>query len=369
MSRRTTLTLSIVSAAFAVAITAGAFLTLGGPTDPESSQLAAEIRSEQPMTELTAGPRPQAPTTPPTFAELTRPTVDWSAIYAKSVPALVSVVTDEGAGSGFFISEEGHVITNHHVIASGDNLRIYTQQGNVVEAELMAKDVGNDLALLKVDPQGLQITVPLYADIDGIRIGDPVGALGAPFGLPNTLTVGIVSALDRTRRSSPETWEPLRAMIQTDAALNPGNSGGMLIDDQGRVIGIPTQIESSVRSSSGIGFAVSVETLLRSLPTLLEGRDVERTFLGVSLDQTAEPLRVEDVFCNSAADLADVRDGDRIISINGQSADTFDELVEVLATISPGDQVAITVRRSLRQVELETTAKAWPSAPLGGGCG
>lgn len=368
MSRRSSLSISILSAAIAVAITAGVFLTLGdGPSD-EPTLNPAEIVTNQTPT-VTETPRPRVPSFPPSFAESTTTTVDWSAIYEKTITALVSVITDEGAGSGFFVSQDGHVITNLHVVAGGESLRIFTQQGDMVDAELVARDVGNDLALLKVDPQGLAITVPLFADIDEIRVGDPVGALGAPFGLPNTLTVGIVSALDRTRRSGPQTWEPLRAMIQTDAALNPGNSGGMLIDGRGRVVGIPTQIQSSDRTSSGIGFAVSVESLLRSLPTMLEGRDVERTFLGVSLDQSNGRLSIEDVFCNSAADLADVRAGDRLIAINDQSADTIDELVEVLASINPGDEITITVQRSWRRVELEATAKAWPTSPLNSGCG
>lgn len=369
MSRRNALSISILSAVTAAAITAGAFLTFDDQPDAETAHSAAEIVHEQTLTEFEPR-RPETPLFPPSFAEsTTTTTVDWSAIYDKTVQALVSVITDEGAGSGFFVSKDGHVITNLHVVANGESLRIFTQQGDMVDAELIARDVGNDLALLKVDPEGLEITVPLYANIDEIRVGDPVGALGAPFGLPNTLTVGIVSALDRNRRSGPQTWEPLRAMIQTDAALNPGNSGGMLIDGRGRVVGIPTQIESSVRSSSGIGFAVSVESLLRSLPTMLEGRDVERTFLGVSLDRSSGRLQVEDVFCNSVADLANVQAGDRLVAINDQSAATIDELVEVLATITPGDEITITVQRSWRRVELEATAKAWPTSPLSAGCG
>ncbi len=368
MSRARSLTVSVLSAATAAAITAAAFLAFAGQPEAAPDDGVTEIRSEQPMT-VAKTPLPEAPTTPPTFSELTRPTVDWATIYANTVPSLVSVVTDAGGGSGFFVSEDGHVVTNHHVVAGGDDVRIYTQQGERVEAEILARDVGNDLALLKVDPDGLEIVVPAFGEIDEIHVGDPVGALGAPFGLPNTLTVGIVSALDRTRRSGPQTWEPLRAMIQTDAALNPGNSGGMLIDEGGRVIGIPTQIESSFRSSSGIGFAVSVEALTRSLPTMLEGRDVERTFLGVSLNRTGRPLTIVDVYCETAADDAELRDGDRLLSINGQSANTYEELADLLAAIQPGDDMTITVQRGLRRVEVEATAKAWPSTHPEAGCG
>lgn len=368
MSRRSALSISLVSAAAAAAITASAFLAFGGGPAAESTHNPAAIVGEQTVAAAETA-RPRAPLFPVSFAESSTATVDWSATYRKAVPSLVSVTTDVGGGSGFFVSNDGHVITNLHVVADGELVRVRTQQGQDLEAELVARDVGRDLALLKVDPAGVDITVPLFADFDEIRVGDPVGALGAPFGLPNTLTVGIVSALDRTRRSGPETWEPLQDMIQTDAALNPGNSGGMLIDGRGRVVGIPTQIESNDRTSSGIGFAVSVETLVKSLPIMLEGRDVERTFLGISLDLSSGRIRIEDVYCNSAADLADVRAGDRLIAINDQPADTVDELVEVLDSITPGEEITITVQRSWRRIELETTAKAWPIAPLSAGCG
>ena len=368
MSRRTAFSLTILSAATAAAITVAAFLSLGDRADAEPTHNPSAIRTEEPLT-TTETRSPEAPALPMSFAELATTTVDWSAIYDRTVPALVSVVSDEGAGSGFFVSKDGHIITNLHVVEEGQSLRILTQDGDMFEAELIAKDAGNDLALLKIDPEGLDIKVPLFANFDEIRVGDPVGALGAPFNLPNTLTVGIVSALDRDRGNGSQAWEPLRGMIQTDAALNPGNSGGMLVDGRGRVIGIPTQIESRVPSSSGIGFAVSVETLLRSLPTMLEGRDVERTFLGVTLDRSSGRLSIEDVFCGSAADLADMRAGDGLIAINDQSADTIDELTEVLATITPGEEMTITVQRGWRRVELNATAKAWPTSPLDRGCG
>ena len=368
MSRSRAFLLSLFVAAVAAAITAGAFLWFDHGTESERSSGSTEILSKR-STAIPEAAAPSTPVLPPTFAEATRTTVDWAAIYARTVPALVSVVTDRGGGSGFFVSTDGHVITNHHVAASGNNLRVVTQQGDIVDAELVAKDLGNDLALLKIDPQGLTIKVPLYADMEDVRVGDPVGALGAPFALPNTLTVGIVSALDRERGNGPQAWEPLRGTIQTDAALNPGNSGGMLIDARGRLIGIPTQIESNGGSSTGIGFAVSVEALLRSLPVLIEGRDVERTFLGVTLDRSNGQLRVGDVFCDSSADLAGVKAGDRLISINDASAESVNELVGALAAITPGEEIVITVRRGWRRVELETTAQAWPTVPLSGGCG
>lgn len=368
MSRRHAVTMSLISAAIAAAITAAAVLALDRSVEPAPTHSTADIRSEQPPPSLQT-PRPRTPAAPQSFAESTAATVDWAAIYEQTVPALVSVVADGSAGSGFFVSQDGHVITNFHVVSGGGSLRVFTQQGNMLDAELIAKDVGNDLALLKVDPKGIEITVPLFADLEETRVGDPVGALGAPFSLPNTLTVGIVSALGRERQNGAQAWEPIRGMIQTDAALNPGNSGGMLIDGRGRVVGIPTQIESNDRTSSGIGFAVSVQTLLRSLPTMLEGRDVERTFLGVTVDGSDGRLKIQDVFCGSSADRADLKAGDTLLSVNDHSTETLDDLVDVLASITPGERITIKVQRGLRRIEVAATAKAWPTNPLRRGCG
>ena len=369
MSRRKAFASSISAALIAAAITAGAFLSFGGSDSPVTGEPSGAIQYELAESLVVAQP-PAVPLTPPdTFSGLTRASVNWAGVYAKVLPSLVSVVTEAGTGSGFFVTEDGHVVTNLHVVSDAEQVYIYLQDRSRHEAELIARDAGNDLALLKIDADEVEIHVPSFGGLNDLRIGDPVGALGAPFGLPNSLTVGIVSALDRTRPSGTGTLEPLRAMIQTDAALNPGNSGGMLVDEFGRVVGIPTQIESADRSSSGIGFAVSAEALLRSLPTMLRGEDVERSYLGVSLPQAGDRLEILDVVCDSAADRAGVRVGDVLLQINGQSADTFSELVDVLAAVAPGDEITITVRRGFSRLTLESTASAWPTEPPQSGCG
>ena len=285
------------------------------------------------------------------------------------MPSVVSIVVDEGSGSGFFVSEDGHVITNLHVVADTEDLVVLTNEGVRLEAELVATDVGNDLALLKVDATELDIVVPTYAPLEEVRIGDPVGALGSPFGLSNSLTVGIISGLGRQRPSGNATFEPLRNTIQTDAALNPGNSGGILIDARGRIVGIPTQIESPERVSSGVGFAVSADTLLRSLPTLLTGTDVERAYLGVLIDLSEGRLDVTDVTCDSSADQAGVRAGDVILQVNGKAVETFEQLSEALANVAPGDDISVTVRRGQRELTLEASANTWPSTIPESGCG
>lgn len=368
MSRRTTIV--VLAAAVITAVIFAAALSAGNGepvrSDPESvSTIVAPAAVEMP-----ASGEPIAPVIDaPIFGDFIRPSVDWSEVYDRALPSLVAVVTDQGSGSGFFVTSAGHIATNLHVVGDARQIRVVTHGEGVFDAELIAGDAGNDIALLKIDPAGFEVVVPEFGNLDDVRIGDPVGALGAPFGLPNTLTVGVVSGLDRTRPSGPGTLEPLRDTIQTDAALNPGNSGGMLVDARGRLIGIPTQIESPDRSSSGIGFAVSVEALTRSLPTLLNGQDVERSYLGLVLEQRDAGLFVTDVVCNAAADRADVRNGDRIARINGIRIASLDALVMALMPVSPGDEVSITVDRAGAFLMLDTTASAWPTEPPASGCG
>lgn len=363
MLNRPLLVTSLIAAAFGALVTCTVFLlvinadTTSAPLPTDTSgNIAAN------PTEMAASVEPAAPQEiePIEDADFVRAAVDWSEVYAAAAPSLVAIATNEGSGSGFFVSEDGHVITNLHVVEGGTNIQVFLIDGQSFEAELIARDSGNDLALLQIDADDLDIVLPTYERSDSLRVGDPVGALGAPFGLPNTLTVGIVSALGRTRRSGNGTHEPLRGTIQTDAALNPGNSGGMLVDARGRVIGIPTQIESPERVSSGVGFAVTSDTLLRVLPTMISGKDVERTFLGVQLSTADGELAVNGVACGSSADAVGIRDDDVITEINEQELGGFDDLHAALSAIQPGDDYTVTVERNNLTVTLDLTARAWP---------
>ena len=389
MSRRTAVSLSFASAVLAAVLTAAAFGLAGADPQPTSfttavtaneSELLVQSDLAPPQQELDEDapdedlqeeqPEEQQQAAAEAEAEpLTRAAVNWAAVYELVSPSLVLVQTETGAGSGFFVTADGHIITNYHVITGANRILITLHDAAQHDAVLVAKDVGNDLALLKIDADDIAITVPEFGAVADLRVGDPAAALGAPYNLFSSLTVGIISALDRTRQSGTETFEQLRGLIQTDAALNPGNSGGMLVDAQGRVIGIPTQIESPDRASSGIGFAVSMDTVLRSLPTLLEGNDAERGYLGVSLRELADGLTIADVYCGTTADWAGLEDGDVFVSVNGAAIGTFDDLLALMWKVQPGDWLEIVVSRDGGEVTAEAAAGSWPSEPLNGGCG
>ncbi len=371
MLNRPTVNAGLVGALVGAIVAAAVILSVAGTSTPreDSRNAAANISATgaEAANLVSQSPTPQI--IGELDAVLVRSAVDWTAVYALAAPSLVTIVANNSAGSGFFVSDDGHVITNLHVVDGASEIEILHANGETYDADILARDAGNDLALLEVEIDREDVVVPTFASMDDLRVGEPVGALGAPYGLPNTLTVGIISALDRTRPSTSSTYEPLRNLIQTDTALNPGNSGGMLVDAQGRVIGVPTQIESPDRASSGIGFAVSADAVLQALPAMLRGDDVERTFLGVQLTSDTAGPRVSDVACSSAAHAAGVRDGDVITAIDDQPTDDVDDLVQRLRDISPGDTYTLTVSRSGRLRTLNPVAQAWPSTSPFYGCG
>src|SRR3954451_9408324 len=190
---------------------------------------------------------------------------------------------DDGVatGTGFVIDPDGSIVTNDHVAAGGSRISVrFGEKGKRIDAKVVGRDPGTDLALLRIDPKAARFAPLPLGDSKNVRVGDEAIAIGNPFGLERTLTLGVVSATDREIDSPDGT--PVKNAIQTDAAINPGNSGGPLLDAGGRVIGINSQGRGG---ASGIGFAVSVDTLQRVLPALRKGHKVERPFLGVSMDR------------------------------------------------------------------------------------
>jgi S1-C subfamily serine protease len=216
-------------------------------------------------------------------------------VYDAASPAVVNItnrsyvyygfmgsVPEEGTGSGFVYDNEGHIVTNYHVIENADELLVTLADGQVYKAEVVGSDPTNDLAVLRIDG-GTDLPQPLVlGDSDFLRVGQFVLAIGNPFGLQRTLTTGVVSALGRVI-DSPQDNRFIGEAIQTDAAINPGNSGGPLLDLQGRVIGVNSQIISPSGASSGIGFAVSAKTVQRVVTELIARGYYAHPWLGVDM--------------------------------------------------------------------------------------
>ena len=300
----------------------------------------------------------------------------------------------EATGSGFVIDNSGDILTNNHVIdgASKGSITVQFADHKTVKATVVGTDPSTDLALLKVDPEGLDLkALPLGSSKD-VKVGDPTIAIGNPFGLDRTLTTGVVSALQR-QIQAPNGWA-IKDVIQTDAAINPGNSGGPLIDAAGRVIGINSQIETGGGSSGnvGIGFAVPIDTAKSILNNLKAGETVERAYLGVTsltIDGQLDALDlavdhgalVQTVEAGSPAAQAGIKagnlqaqlsgqgdngavvlGGDIITKVDGKAIKTSDELSQLVSAHKPGDKIKLEVVRKKETETVTVTLGKRPAA-------
>jgi S1-C subfamily serine protease len=258
-------------------------------------------------------------------------------------------------GSGFLIDPRGYLLTNYHVIeganrASGVSVQF---QDNIARpAAVLAQDPSNDLALLKVDMAGAPAVKPVaLGDSTSVRVGDPTLAIGNPFGLDRTLTSGIVSALQR-QIQTPSGFA-INNVIQTDAPLNPGNSGGPLLDANGKVIGINSQIETGGEGngSNGIGFAVPINTAREFLPWLGHGQLVKLAYLGLQGQATPGPrsgVLIRSTEAGSPAAAAGLRAGDEIQAIAGRTVSRMEQITDVISAQLPGESVPLQIRRDGR---------------------
>ena len=276
----------------------------------------------------------------------------------------------EGSGSGWVIDREGHIVTNHHVISGSDVITVTLFDGDPIPAEVVGSDKQNDIAVIKIKTDADRLFPVDIGESSDLRVGQKVMAIGNPFGLERTLTVGIVSSLGRTLRS--KTKRLIKDVIQTDAALNQGNSGGPLLDNEGKVIGMNTAIASLTGENTGVGFAVPINTIKRIIPQIIEfGRAVRGT-LGIDVFFKAEGgLGVGQVIENGPADEAGLqglkvervrerrangitveylrpnRDKtDKIISIDGVSIESTDDYQAAMDSHKPGDIVDVVCERA-----------------------
>jgi S1-C subfamily serine protease len=294
----------------------------------------------------------------------------------------------EATGSGFVIDRDGVVLTNAHVISGATKVTVQFADKRVVDAKVLGRDESTDIAVLKVDPEGLKLSPLDLGSSKDVQVGDPTIAIGNPFGLERTLTTGVVSATKRTIRA-PDGFQ-IDGVIQTDAAINPGNSGGPLLDAAGRVIGINSQIETGGGGGGnvGIGFAVPIDTAKRILPELKREGSVERGFLGVesiTIDETLADLNlpadqgalVQTVAPGSPAAEAGIRGGtivaqldgeqvrlggDIITAIDGERIRTSEALARAITGKGDGDKVKIELLRDGRKRTVEVTLAQRPAS-------
>jgi S1-C subfamily serine protease len=334
-------------------------------------------------------------------------------IYSRAAPGVVQITSTDNAvqdtpslspgfnlpqapsqqalGSGFVIDKAGHIVTNYHVIEGADQIEVSFSNQDTLRATLVGSDPSTDIAVLRVEASSRSLTPLVLGDSGGVRVGDPVVAIGNPFGLARTATAGIVSAVQERTITAPNGY-PIDHVIQTDAPINPGNSGGPLLNDGAEVIGVNSQIAPAQGSSGnvGIGFAVPSNTVKHVVAQLVATGRVDRAYLGIGGATVNEELArvfrlpvdagvlVEVVGDGSAAARAGLKagttsrvvagegytlGGDLIVAVAGKRVASLEELRDVLAEHKSGETVKLKIYRGTRQLTLDVTLGRQPAAP------
>ncbi|HUF02043.1 MAG TPA: trypsin-like peptidase domain-containing protein [Gaiellaceae bacterium] len=309
--------------------------------------------------------------------------LDIGAIYERAHKGVVKVTvggrsplggSQRAQGSGFVVDRDGHIVTNHHVVSGAGSVTVTLWNGSTHRAELVGEDPSTDLAVVRIDAPP-SVLVPLeLGDSSEVEIGDSVVAIGSPFGLDGTVTSGIVSALHRQMRA-PNDFT-ITDSIQTDAAINHGNSGGPLLDDRGRVIGVNTQIESESGGNVGIGFAVPSNTVRSIVSQLVASGAVAHAYLGITMVAVPEGVAVTEVRSGTPAEEAGLRaatgtrtidgqevpaGGDVIVEFDGKAISSASELQSAVDAKKPADTVSLTILRGGERRIVEVTLGARPS--------
>ena len=270
-----------------------------------------------------------------------------------------------GSGSGVIIREDGYIVTNNHVIDGATRIEVTLNNNQTYPATLVGTDPATDVALLKVEATGLPV-IP-FGDSDKLRLGEWVIAIGSPYDLRSTITAGIVSAKGRSMPSNGEF--KIESFIQTDAAVNPGNSGGALVDKAGNLVGINTAIISQTGSYTGYSFAVPSNIVKKIAYDLMDFGSVKRAVLGIAMkpidDKIAEELKlssrngvyIDEVSKSGAADKAGIKAGDVLIAIDSTKITNPASVQEAVSRFSPGDNAVVTVLRDGKELKLDVTFK------------
>ena len=278
--------------------------------------------------------------------------------------------SESGLGSGVIVSPDGYVLTNNHVIETADAIEIALNDGRKFAARLVGRDPETDLAVLRIDGESVLPAIT-FAASDGLAVGDVVLAIGNPFGVGQTVTMGIVSALGRSQLGI-NTFENY---IQTDAAINPGNSGGALVDGAGNLVGINTAIYSRSGGSLGIGFAIPVSIARNVLEQIVATGEVVRGWVGVEIQELTPELAasfgyrdasgalIAGVLRGSPADRAGVRPGDVLVALDGEPVRDSRAMLDMVAARAPGMRAVFRVRRGSEEVDLDVEVGRRPVPP------
>jgi putative serine protease PepD len=338
------------------AVGVGTFAALGGRTTTTTTVVRASVADSKATSNTSGG-------------------LTVNEIYRRTSPGVVEVTARStggsqfpfghsqesvGQGSGFVYDTSGHVVTNEHVVDGANSVTVKFANGKSYSAKVVGKDSSTDVAVLKVNAPSSALHPLTLADSNAVSVGDGVVAIGSPFGLENSVTSGIVSALHRSI-DSPNGFS-IPDAIQTDAPINHGNSGGALLDASGHVIGITSQIESDSGGNDGVGFAVPSNTVRSVVSQLLASGKVEHAYLGVEIASAAGGgARVASVRSGTPAAKAGLQAGDVITKIDGTSVGSSDELQQAVDSRKPGDRVTLEVRRGGTTRTVHVTLGTRPS--------
>jgi putative serine protease PepD len=311
--------------------------------------------------------------------------LDAGALYASASPGVVDITSkgvssgnsqsspfggpqqqsqSTATGTGFVSDGEGHIITAAHVVDGASSITVKFADGTARKATVTGKDDATDVAVLKVDPSGLTLHPLKLASSASLDVGTSVAAIGDPFGYARSISTGIVSGVDRTI-SAPNGFTVAHA-VQTDAALNPGNSGGPLLNAKGEVVGIVDQIatDGSAEQSSGVGFAVPIDLVKSQLTTLEAGQKVEHAYLGVATSDAPNQTggaAIGQVTAGGPAAGAGIRAGDVVTKLGDATVGNSSDLVAAIADHGPGDKVQVTIRRGSSTIQRTVTLGTQPA--------
>jgi putative serine protease PepD len=257
------------------------------------------------------------------------------------------------------VDKRGDIVTNDHVVSGGDSIQVQFSDGRKASARVVGEDASSDIAVIRVSVPSSALRPLTFADSTKVQVGDGVVAIGSPFGLSGSVTTGVVSALGRSI-TAPNRYT-ITGVIQTDAPINHGNSGGPLLDTHGNVIGVNSQIDSNSGDSSGVGFAVSSNTARRTAQALIAGTKVEHAYLGVSLTNATGGAGIASVAGGSPADRAGLRRGDVVTAIDGKRITTSEEAVAAIDSHSPGESLSVSFLRAGKSHGASVTLAKRPS--------